>query len=77
MIIICGSLITQNPGRRETETERDCRKGETNKNEVTKYMNLTFRKEGTEVKGWMTFIKREDKFNHWLLHSEIYIVFIW
>lgn len=66
MIIVCGSLITQNPGRRETEkeTERDCRKGENNKNEVTKYMNLTLRKEGTEVKGWMTFIKikREDKY---------------
>lgn len=25
-------------------------------------MNLTLRKEGTEVKGWMTFIKREDKY---------------
>lgn len=47
---------------RETKTERDCRVGEKNKNEVTKYMNLTFRKEVTEVKGWMIFIKREDKY---------------
>lgn len=82
MIIICGWFPDNSKPRkerdREKETERDWRKGEKNNNEVTKYMNLTLRKEGTEVKGWMTFIKREDKYliviaMQWVLHN-IYLV---
>lgn len=44
---------------RERETERNYRERKMNTNEVTKYMNLTLIKEGTKIKGWMTFVKRE------------------